>query len=47
MLCIMKNLPGLYARDDDYSFDFITPAPAIDLNDTTSNPLTEETTSFR
>ena len=37
----------LYARDDDYSFDFITPAPTIDLNDTTSNPLTEETTNFR
>ena len=35
----------LYARDDDYSFDFISPAPAIDLNDTTSIPVTEEISS--
>lgn len=32
----------LYARDDDYSFDYITPAPTIDLSDTTSMSLTED-----
>lgn len=26
----------LYARDDDYTFDYIVPAPTLDLNDTTS-----------
>jgi len=26
----------LYARDDDYTFDYIAPAPAFDMNDTTS-----------
>lgn len=26
----------LYARDDDYAFDYIIPAPAFDMNDTTS-----------
>ncbi len=31
----------LYARDDDYSFDFIAPPPIIDLGDTTSTPITE------
>ena len=37
----------LYASDDDYSFDFITPAPAIDLNDSTSIPANRRNTSFR
>ena len=32
----------LYAKDDSYSFDYISPAPAIDLNDTTSSPVGEE-----
>ena len=31
----------LYARDDVYSFDYVAPAPAIDLNDTTSYPATD------
>jgi hypothetical protein len=31
----------LYARDDDYTFDFITPAPAFDINDTTSTASTD------
>jgi hypothetical protein len=35
----------LYARDDEYTFDFIAPAPVIDLNDTTSAPPTEEVTT--
>jgi hypothetical protein len=39
----------IYARDDDYAFEYITPAPAIDLNDTTaipvSEPAAEETSS--
>ncbi len=26
----------LYARDDDYTFEYITPAPVFDLNDTTA-----------
>lgn len=26
----------LYARDDDYTFDYIAPAPAFDMNDTTA-----------
>ncbi|WP_276369164.1 hypothetical protein [Chryseolinea sp. H1M3-3] len=33
----------LYARDDDYSFDYIAPAPTIDLNDTTSQLSSDET----
>ncbi len=27
----------LYARDDRYTFEYITPAPAFDMNDTTSS----------
>ena len=30
----------LYAKDDDYSFDYITPAPAFDINDTTATAST-------
>ncbi|MBL0740844.1 hypothetical protein [Chryseolinea lacunae] len=33
----------LYARDDDYAFDYITPAPVIDLNDTTSTGSSNDT----
>jgi len=29
----------LYARDDRYTFEYITPAPAFDMNDTTSSNL--------
>lgn len=35
----------LYARDDDYAFDYIAPAPTIDLSDTTSIPVTDEVTA--
>jgi hypothetical protein len=37
----------LYARDDDYSFEYIAPAPAFDINDTTSmtSEASAETTS--
>ncbi len=38
----MKKHFGLYTKDDNYVFDYISPAPTIDLNDTTSAPLTEE-----
>ncbi|HEY9047806.1 MAG TPA: hypothetical protein VIN08_17990 [Ohtaekwangia sp.] len=31
----------LYAKDDDYSFDYIAPAPSFDMNDTTSIPTTD------
>ena len=30
----------LYAKDDDYSFDYIIPAPAFDINDTTATAST-------
>ena len=30
----------LYARDDDYAFDYIIPAPLFDLNDTTATSST-------
>ena len=32
----------LYAKDDDYSFDYIAPAPSFDMNDTTSIPTTDD-----
>jgi hypothetical protein len=32
----------LYARDDDYTFDYIAPAPSFDMNDTTSTPTTDQ-----
>ena len=31
----------LFARDDDYTFDYIAPTPALDLNDTTSTSSTD------
>jgi hypothetical protein len=32
----------LYAKDDSYTFDYITPAPAFDMNDTTRASAGEE-----
>jgi len=32
----------LYARNDSYTFDYIAPAPAFDINDTTATASTEE-----
>ena len=32
----------LYASDDDYTFDYITPAPPLDINDTTATASTDD-----
>ena len=32
----------LYANDDDYTFDYITPAPPLDINDTTATASTDD-----
>lgn len=32
----------LYARDDDYTFDYVAPAPSFDMNDTTSIPASDQ-----
>ncbi|MEP6737405.1 MAG: hypothetical protein ABJA70_17915 [Chryseolinea sp.] len=35
----------LYARDDDYTFDYIVPAPAFDINDTTASAVPQDIAS--
>lgn len=35
----------LYARDDDYSFDYVEAAPVLDINDTTSIPSADQGTN--
>jgi hypothetical protein len=35
----------LYARDDDYSFDYIEPAPMLDISESTSQPIVEDDNS--